>query len=48
MKIAGKSMDFIYVSSFGTALNKNEIISDIFPKKNFLVIFKVNGLLNIM
>eukprot|EP00833_Pecoramyces_ruminatium_P010719 jgi/Orpsp1_1/1184751/evm.model.c7180000090862.1 len=38
MKIAGKAMDFVYISSFGAALNRNETLSDEIPTKTFAYI----------
>jgi len=35
MRIAGKGMTFVYISSFGAALKKNETITDKMPKKAF-------------
>ncbi|ORX84125.1 putative acyl-CoA synthetase [Anaeromyces robustus] len=35
MKVAGKSIDFVYISSFGAAIKKNETLSDKMPKKAF-------------
>ncbi|OUM61773.1 hypothetical protein PIROE2DRAFT_12127 [Piromyces sp. E2] len=35
MKIAGISMDYVYISSFGAALNRNETLSDTLPKNLF-------------
>jgi long-chain acyl-CoA synthetase len=35
MKIAGQSMSFVYISSFGAALKKNETLSDKIPNESF-------------
>ncbi|KAG4094224.1 putative acyl-CoA synthetase [Neocallimastix lanati (nom. inval.)] len=35
MKVAGKVMNFVYVSSFGAAIKKNETLNDKMPKKSF-------------
>jgi len=35
MRIAGKVMNFVYISSFGAAIKKNETLSDKMPKKAF-------------
>lgn len=38
MKVAGRSMDFVYISSFGAATKKNETLGDKIPKKAFAYI----------